>query len=33
MTWPVTANRLKQAMNNININAQELADKSGVSKA
>lgn len=33
MKWPVTANRLKQAMNNININAQELADKSGVSKA
>lgn len=33
MKWPVTANRLKQAMNNINISAQELADKSGVSKA
>ncbi len=33
MKWPITANRLKQAMNNININAQELADKSGVSKA
>lgn len=33
MKWPVTANRLKQAMNKINISAQELADKSGVSKA
>lgn len=33
MKWPLTANRLRQAMNNININAQELADKSGVSKA
>lgn len=33
MKWPITANRLKQAMNNINISAQELADKSGVSKA
>lgn len=33
MKWPTTANRLKQAMNNINISAQELADKSGVSKA
>ena len=33
MKWPVTANRLKQAMNKINISAQELADKSGVSKS
>lgn len=33
MKWPTTANRLKQAMNNINMSAQELADRSGVSKA
>lgn len=33
MKWPVTAKRLKQAMDNMNISAQELSDKSGVSKA
>lgn len=33
MKWPVTAKRLKQAMDNMNMSAQELSDKSGVSKA
>ena len=33
MKWPITSNRIKQAMNNMNITAQELSEKSGVSKA
>ena len=33
MKYPITAKRLRDAMNAMNLSAQELADKSGVGKS
>lgn len=33
MKYPVTAQRLREALNNKNMKAQELADKTGINKA
>lgn len=33
MKYPITAKRLREAMEAMNLTAQELADKSGVGKS